>query len=310
MAYFADVAFIDDSSPPLIERNAAEFLRMRDLLDSVEPAVVRARDRTQWVGLASGSYDDRLDDVFGLVTDLSNGFDQAGRALLRFADEVAAAKEQVSIGQDATDRLDQLVSSVATAVTPTAQDAEPMRRWEDIRATTGFLDWLAELGMDVDSIRDEASLWYDQAHEAFDRALAIEEPAREECLADLRLAYESLPEFRVDRSLPVYEVFLRTPSLLHQAQQAADDPNAALAGAGPNLGGFPAATDEAVSPELARIRSQLAHLPDGWDPWTYYFDGADTDQQRAEWIANNQPIINAAAAETGLPPDLIAGVAG
>jgi hypothetical protein len=82
MAYFADVTFIDDSSPPLIERNAAEFLRMRGLLDSVEPAVVRARDRTIWVGLASGSYDDRLADVFGLVTDLSNGFDQAGRTLL------------------------------------------------------------------------------------------------------------------------------------------------------------------------------------------------------------------------------------
>ena len=72
-----------------------------------------------------------------------------------------------------------------------------MRKWEDIRLTTGVLDRIAELGMDVDKIRDEATHAYEQAEGAFSRALSTEKSAREECLAKLKAAYETLPDFRV-----------------------------------------------------------------------------------------------------------------
>ncbi|WP_327375388.1 hypothetical protein OG393_16380 [Streptomyces sp. NBC_01216] len=50
-----------------------------------------------------------------------------------------------------------LIGTKGTAITREAQDAEPMRQWEDMRATTGVLDFLAELTMDVDDIREEAN---------------------------------------------------------------------------------------------------------------------------------------------------------
>ncbi|MET7650838.1 MULTISPECIES: hypothetical protein [unclassified Streptomyces] len=56
-----------------------------------------------------------------------------------------------------------LIHTKGTAITHDAQEAEPMRQREDIRATTGVMDFFAELTMDVDDIRDDANRLHDAA---------------------------------------------------------------------------------------------------------------------------------------------------
>lgn len=277
---------------------------MRDLLDSVEPSVTRAKESTVWESVHREQYDARLADVRGLVTNLSGGFGTAGTALLRYADEVERAKRHLETGLAAEQKLDDLVSSVADAVTRTAQLAEPMRKWEDIRSTTGVLDVLAELGMDVDEIRDEATRAYEQADEAFSRAQSIEKDAREECLAKLKAAYETLPDFRGGDFKDAADVIGHITPLLDESAQARDDPHARLPGSG-EKGDFPGAGNAAVSPALQHIRNLLESLPEGEGYWLR--DAVPGGNE--VWISDNKELINAAAAETGLPPDLIAGIA-
>ncbi|MGH4008783.1 MAG: hypothetical protein ACRDTH_11620 [Pseudonocardiaceae bacterium] len=277
---------------------------MRDLLDSVEPSVTRAKEGTIWESVHRERYDARLADVRSLVTNLSEGFSEAGTALLGYADKVEEAKRHLETGLDAEQELDNLVSSVASAVTRTAQLAEPMRRWEDIRSTTGVLDWFAELGMDVDEIRDEATRAYEQAEGAFSRALSIEKGAREECLAKLKAAYETLPDFRGGDFKDVAVVIGYIAPLINESAQARDDPLAQLPGSG-EKGDFPSAGGAVVSPALQHIRNRLKSLQEGEGYWLRdVLPGGKED-----WIRDNKELINAAAAETGLPPDLIAGIA-
>jgi hypothetical protein len=305
VAYRADVEFLKDCSPALIERNAQEFERMRNLLDSVEPSVTKAKDNIQWESIARAGYDARLGDVKALVGDLGAGFDKARTALLGYADEVEAAKRHLEVGLKAESRLDELVSSVADAVTRTAQKAEPMRRWEDIRSTTGFFDWVAELGMDVDSIRDEANRAYEQAGDAFGRAQSTEKHGREECLAKLRAAYEALPDFRGGDFRDAKDMVDDIPELGAEVKQAENDPNTHLSGSGTKGDLFPGADNKDVSPALERIRELLKSLPEGKGDW----ESDARSGGNLEWIKNNKELIMAAARETGLPPDMIAGIA-
>lgn len=98
MAYHSDVEFLDECSPALIERNAAEFGRMRDLLTSVEPSVNKARYRTVWESVYRQNFDARLADVANLVRELAEGFGKARTALVRYADEVETAKRHLENG--------------------------------------------------------------------------------------------------------------------------------------------------------------------------------------------------------------------
>ncbi|MGH3929295.1 MAG: hypothetical protein ACRDTF_04890 [Pseudonocardiaceae bacterium] len=307
MAYHGDVEFLEDCNPALIERNAEEFARMRDLLVSMEPSVNKAKNDTIWESAYREQYDARLADVRALVTGLADGFDKARTALLAYADEIERAKRHLENGQDAEARLDELVSSVASALTRTAQKAEPMRRWEDIRERGSIFssDFWAELGMDVGSIREDATRAYEQADEAFGRAKSIEKKAREECLAKLKAAYEALPDFRGGNFKNAINVIGSITTLLDEAAQARSDPHARLAGSGEKGDNFPGAGKAAVSPALQRIRDLLKSLPEGEGDWLH--DEAPGGKEN--WIKNNKELINAAAAETGLPPDLIAGIA-
>lgn len=71
-----------------------------------------------------------------------------------------------------------------------------MRRWEDLRATTGVLDRINEIGLDVDAVREDANCAYDEADGAFGRAKDTEQRARQDCLARLKAAGDALPDFR------------------------------------------------------------------------------------------------------------------
>lgn len=129
-----------------------------------------------------------------------------------------------------------------------------MRQWGDLRGTTGILDFLAELTVDVDAIVDEANRWYQQASEAFERALKTEESARDKCVAALREAYETLPDF-LGNFKDTAALLDRVDALQQEARQAADDPNTHLPGSGPKTDGIPkAGPDALLSQQLMRTQ--------------------------------------------------------
>ncbi|WP_208874641.1 hypothetical protein [Streptomyces armeniacus] len=140
-----------------------------------------------------------------------------------------------------------------------------MLTWEDLRKRTGALDWLAEITVDVDKIRDEAERYYNQADASYSHAAKIESDARDACLAELGKAYRSLPDFRGDIPHPS-KLLAGIPALRKEVAEAADDPNVALPGSGPKVDGItPIPDDERVSAKLRDIRSRLDGLPDAKD---------------------------------------------
>lgn len=43
-----DVEFLENCSPPLVERNADEYKRLHDMLAAVDPSAERAEKHTRW----------------------------------------------------------------------------------------------------------------------------------------------------------------------------------------------------------------------------------------------------------------------
>lgn len=201
MAYYADIEFLKEAMPGLVERNSDEFMRMHELLESVKPSVRKTKDETKWEGAGRERYDARLGDVSGLVDALSGAFAKAAGALRDYAPALAEAQQAMREGKVTEQKLADEISKVAVAITRTAQQAEPMQQWEDIRATTGILDWIVELGMNVDSIRADAERFYEQTKHSFEVAKKTEENARRACLAELHAGYTSyLTSVRMSRT--------------------------------------------------------------------------------------------------------------
>ncbi|WP_349017239.1 transglycosylase SLT domain-containing protein [Streptomyces luteolus] len=299
VTYYADVAYLEDCNPALIERNAAEYKRMRDLLDSVGPSVAKAKD-THWVSASRERYDARLGDVRTLTVGLKDGFEAAWKALLRYADAVEEAQKHLSTGTDCAERLGKLVGD---------GDGEAMKRWEDLRDSSGLVDWIQDRTApgDVDDIREEANRWYDQASEAFGRARAAEEAVRGDSMKDLDAARALIPDFRSGFK-DAAALLDRVGDLRKEAGQASSDPNTRLPGAGSKTDVFPrVGPDVTVSPTLRRIRELSDGLPEG--KGTSYWLPGSSDEKRREWIDANGAAIRAAAKENGLPPDVIAGIA-
>ncbi|MET7617467.1 hypothetical protein [Streptomyces sp. NPDC005408] len=88
--------------------------------------------------------------------------------------------------------------------------------------------------------------------------------------------------------------------------EASANPLTRLPGSGPKQDYYPIAGNEIVSPTLRDIRLQVANLPGAKDS---YWSPPSNAQERAEWIAANKEIIKAAALNSGLPPDMVAGIA-
>ncbi|WP_326773032.1 hypothetical protein [Streptomyces sp. NBC_01445] len=201
--------------------------------------------------------------------------------------------------------LAKLIHTKGTAITREAQEAEPMRQWEDMRATTGVMDFFAEFTMDVDDIKDEANRLHDAAGGDFHLAETTEKEARDLCVHELKQAYDLLPDFRMG-FIERVEIVSAIPELQREAAEARSNPLARLAGSGPKQDYYPAAGDAIVSPTLRDIRLQVANLPGAKDS---YWNPPSDSQDRTEWIAANKEIIKAAARNSGLPPDMVAGIA-
>ncbi|MFJ5015418.1 hypothetical protein [Streptomyces griseoluteus] len=305
ISHRTDVEFLEGCSAPLVERNAQEFKRLHALLTQVLPSAEKAEKHTEWKSEGSKDYESRLTEARKLVSQLAEGYDKAALALADYAIALGVAKAHYSNGKANEQALAELIHTKGTAITRDAQEAEPMRQWEDMRATTGVMDFLAEMTMDVDDIRDDANRLHDAAGGDFHLARTTEHEARELCLHRLKQAYDLLPDFRlglVDR----VDIVAAIPALRREAAEASANPLTRLAGSGPKQDYYPTAGHGPVSPTLQNIRLQIAGLPGARDS---YWDPPGNSEERADWISANKEIIKAAARNSGLPPDMVAGIA-
>ncbi|MYZ08786.1 hypothetical protein GT028_15575 [Streptomyces sp. SID2999] len=241
----------------LVERNAQEFKRLHALLTQVLPSAEKAEKHTEWKSEGSKDYESRLTEARKLVSQLAEGCDKAALALVDYAIALGVAKAHYSNGKANEQALAELIHTKGTAITREAQEAEAMRQWEDMRATTGVMDFLAEMTMDVDDIRDDANRLHDAAGGDFHLAGTTEHEARELCLHRLKQAYDLLPDFRlglVDRVNIVGAI----PALRREAAEASANPLTRLAGSGPKQDYYPTAGHGPVSPTLQNIRLQIA----------------------------------------------------
>jgi hypothetical protein len=305
ISYRKDVEFLEECNPALVERNADEFKRIRDMLTEVDSPAERAEKKTHWYSEGSKHYEARVAEARKLLAGLAEGYGKAAGALNAYASALETAKSHYSNGKADERALAALIGTKGTAITREAQDAEPMRQWEDMRATTGVLDFFAELTMDVDDIRDEANRLHDAAGGNFHLAKVCEKEARDVCVHGLKQAYDLLPEFRVRIDERV-DILAAISAMRSEATEARNNPLTRLPGSGPKQDFTAPVGDALVSPTLQDIRTRLSHLPGATDS---YWSPPSSDQERKEWISANKAIIEAAAKNAGLPADMVAGIA-
>ncbi|MEU6772310.1 hypothetical protein [Streptomyces sp. NPDC046759] len=306
MAHRADVEFLEDADPALIERSAAEYTRLHKLIETTDDAFGKAM-KVDWQSDAHDLYAKRLSEAQHLTDALSGALRTVGKALVAYAGAVTTAKGHYKSGRTTEGKLSEVMAREATAITPTARAAEPMRQWEDLRSTTGVLDCFAELTVDVDAIREDAERYYNQTSDHYGDALRAESEARGTCIADIDAAYRSLPDFRSPVEDPGQ--FLKTLGPLQaEARQASGNPYAQLPGAGPKVDAIPTMGGDVVADEiLTRIATRVDGLPKAQG--NNYWLPSNSDESRREYISANSELIKAAAHDAGLPPEMVAGIA-
>ena len=176
-----------------------------------------------WISSSRTHYEARLRDVDGFVTGLMEGFEAASKALSRYATAITTAQRYLEREAMPGTSGHGRIARVGKAITLGARSAEPMRQWEDLRGTTGLLDWLAELQVDVDSIRSEADSLHHQASQAFHQAQQAEQIARVAALSELRAARDFIPNFR-SRFKDAASLLDRVDALRIESAQASQDP--------------------------------------------------------------------------------------
>ncbi|MER7055968.1 hypothetical protein [Streptomyces sp. NPDC000351] len=160
--------------------------------------------------------------------------------------------------------------------------------------------------MDIDDIKDDANRAHDQASAAYHRAKTVEGEARHTCTAALDKAYNALPDFRGGDFVDAKNLLDAIPALRAEAAEASRDSLAHLSGSGPKTEFTEAVGNDDISPSLMDIRMRLTGLPEATDAYWAVPRNAD---ERREWIAANKDIISEAAQRSGLPPDMVAGIA-
>ncbi|WP_326773034.1 hypothetical protein [Streptomyces sp. NBC_01445] len=94
-----DVEFLENCSPPLVERNADEYKRLHDMLAAVDPSAERAEKHTRWKSEGSEHYETRLAESRKLLSRLAEGYAKADSALRSYAYALTTAKSYYSNGK-------------------------------------------------------------------------------------------------------------------------------------------------------------------------------------------------------------------
>jgi hypothetical protein len=132
-----------------------------------------------------------------------------------------------------------------------------MRQREDLRGTTGFLDWAAELTVDIDDIKDDANRAHDNASANYGLARSAESRAREGCTTALDEAYKALPDFRGGSFVDAKDLLSAMPVLRAEATEARADSLTRLEGSGAKAEFTKPVGKDDVSASLMDIRLKL-----------------------------------------------------
>lgn len=221
MTFRDEVNYIEQMNPNLVDAAAEDFNRVVRLIDSALPVYDEVKRRTDWQGDAKDLLDRRLREADSLLEALRHEYDRAGRALDDYHVAQLAAKKLVDDGVAAEGRLGNAIRHIDDP------GSQPMRKWDDLKGTDGFFDWLGELGTgdDVDAVRAEADRLYGEASDYYSRARQTESDARSLIVAALETARRGLPDFQAD-SGHAQEIIAGVPGLREETLQAARDPNA------------------------------------------------------------------------------------
>lgn len=221
MTYRSDVAYIEKMQPHLVDAAAEDFRRVVRLIDSALPVLEEARGRVEWAGEGRELLDRRLKEADMLLEALRNGYDKAAAALDDYVTAQHQAKRLVGEGVRTEAALGDLIRHIEDP------GSEPMKKWDDLRGTQGFFDWLGELGKgdDIDKVRAQADRLFNQASDAYERAKRTESEARDVAVRMLQSARAILPDFLADSSA-AQAIIGGVPALQEEIYQAANDPNA------------------------------------------------------------------------------------
>ncbi|MFD0518945.1 hypothetical protein [Paractinoplanes durhamensis] len=214
MAYHDDVEYIEKMRPDFVGAVGEECLRTRGIIAQAMPTLSGLQGKVEWRSDAATLYEQRLRETVDLVEGLHDGFDKAGPAITDYAQAQARVKALVADGVAAEGQLKTLISSIANTQSPVVRLSDALRQWNDLRNTTGALDWLIEIGQHdkIDEVREQAdALWY-QATGAYDDAIRIETEARADAVARLASAYKILPDFLANSPLSA-KIVGETPGL-------------------------------------------------------------------------------------------------
>jgi hypothetical protein len=307
--YRVDIEYIEESEPGLIERNAAEFLRMGRLLDSVEPDITRA-SHIEWESVTREKFDTRVQEAKSLISNLSLGFQDAGFALIAYSDGVRKAKDTVTTGVAAYHALRRVLDDGQSLLLymglPRRDD--PMRQYEEMGA--GFT-WSLSFDRGLprfNDLTDDAKRLYEQADEAFEKARSTEESARADCLAKLGNVRAALPEFGDlfgGDFRAAHDLAAEIEALQAELAEASTDENISLPGAGEKDYSWPTDQEGDVSTKLAEINGLAAGQQQASD---LYRDYAWIPGYEREWVRNNHALIADIAARSGIPPDMLAAI--
>ncbi|MBX7266919.1 hypothetical protein KIF24_13365 [Micromonospora sp. Llam7] len=214
MAYRDAVKYIEEMKPGHVNVVAQECLNTRGIIREALPDLDGLRGRTEWVSDAAGLYEQRLRETIDLVEGLHDGFEKAGRAIADYVRAQTRAQELVADGITAEGQLRVLIAPIVATQSPVVRMSDALRAWHDLRATTGFTDWLIEFGAqdEIEEVRADADRLWQTATGAYDDAIRIETDARTEAVAQLTAAYRLLPDFLANSELSA-KIVSQTPGL-------------------------------------------------------------------------------------------------
>jgi hypothetical protein len=315
VAFRREVKFLHEVEPNLMYLNGAEFGRVVGLFEATLPTIIEAESRVEWQSGAAELYRRRMKEAELLAHELREGFSIASQALIAYAEALARAKAEFERGEEPNDALGALIRALANTQSEQVKDSEPLSQWEDLRKMTGFWDRVFEKRHqdEIDEIRAEADALYYEAAGAYSQARDIERAARQECVAEMRRAFKALPDFKAN-SAAAEDIVALSPDVMHEmAEAAATNDQSRL----PGQGRVPAfgvdggdLSDPHKNIQIWAAGLDSEQLP-GWDTYDALRGKLDPEYEQAykwKWIEANRGLIEAAAREYGIPPDVLAGI--